>query len=192
MTADASTLLLPTRLAPPPAYYSMMVRHGGPVAICRGERFDKRCKDAHRFTIADTRGPLELTVPVSKPYGRTWATTSVSLHGRWWEVMWAALESAYGRTPFFEFYADDFKPLLSDPDRFTSVADLNEGFDRAIRRAIGLTKEITYVESGRPAEIAPFDPEPYWQLRRDTLGFIPGLSILDMVFNLGPETLLRL
>lgn len=190
MTDNKNTLLLPTRLAPSAAYYRMMALHPGPVAICKGERFDKRCKEAHRFSIADTRGKLELTVPVNKPWGRTWADTNVSLHGRWWEVMWSALESAYGRTPFFEFYADDFQPLLANPDRFTTVADLNADFDRAIRRALGLEKEVTYVPGGQPAAVEPFRPEPYWQLRHDTLGFIPDLSILDMLFNLGQETLL--
>lgn len=185
-------LLLPTRLAPTPAYYRMMALHPGPVEICLGERFDKRRKDAHRFAVADTRGRLELTVPVEKPYGRTWVDTRVSLHGRWWEVMAQALESAYGRTPFFEFYADDFMPLLADPERFTSVAALNADFDRAIRRALGLQKEVTYVSEGRPVEIVPFAPAPYWQVRADRLGFLPNLSILDLLFNLGPEALLAL
>lgn len=193
MTDADGVLLLPTRLAPEPAYYRMMALHPGPVAICSGGRFDKRCKAAHRFRIADTRGSLELTVPVEKPYGRTWADTRVSLHGRWWEVMATALESAYGRTPFFEFYADDFLPLISDPGRFTTVAALNEAFDAAIRRAIGLQKEVTYVSSGvQSAAVEPYEPAPYWQVRADKLGFMPGLSILDMIFNLGPETLLKI
>lgn len=190
--ATQSTLLLPTRLAPTAAYYRMMALHPGPVAICCGERFDKRRKDAHRFMIADTRGPMELTVPVSKPYGRTWATTSVSLHGRWWEVMATALESAYGRTPFFEFYADDFLPLIAAPAAFTSVAALNAAFDRAIRRALDLRKEVTYVDCGTPAAIEPYSPAPYWQVRADRLGFVPDLSILDLIFNLGPEALLHI
>lgn len=186
-------LILPCRLAPEPAYYRMMALHRGPVSVCCGERFDKRCKSAHRMRMADTRGALELTVPIEKPYGRTWADTRVSLHGRWWEVMATALESAYGRTPYFEFYADDFLPIISDPESFTTVAELNMRFDRAIRKAIGLDREPGIAPAGSvPAEVEPWAPEPYWQVRREQLGFIPGLSILDMVFNLGPETLVRL
>ena len=187
------TLYLPTRLCPPPAYYKMMLEWDGPVEICGGERCDKRCKSAHRFTIADTRGPLDLTVPVEKPLGRTWATTRVSLHGRWWEVMREALASAYGRTPYFEFLADDFLAPISDPEAFTTVADLNAQFDRAIRRVLGITKEVTYTtEPRRPVAIEPFEPQPYWQVRQHQLGFIPGLSILDLIFNLGPEASLAL
>lgn len=186
-------LILPTRFCPSPAYYRMMVLHPGPVSICASERFDKRCKAAHRTAIADTRGVLDLTVPIEKPYGKTWADTRVSLHGRWWEVMATALESAYGRTPYFEFYADDFLPIISNPEAFTTVSELNARFDAAIRKAIGLTRVITESAAGtRPVAIEPWEPEPYWQVRGNSLGFVGGLSILDMVFNLGPETLLHL
>lgn len=183
-------LFLPTRLAPPAEYYRMIALHPGPVSICLDERFDKRRKAAHRFAIADTRGRTEITVPVEKPYGRTWDDTRVSLHGDWWELAARALESAYGRTPYFEFYADDFLPLLADPGHFTTVAALNADFDRAIRRALGLHKPVGYVSAGvRPAEPEAWTPEPYWQVRAEQLGFIGGLSILDMLFNLGPEAL---
>lgn len=180
-------LVLPTRLVPGPEYYRAIALAEGPVTICRAERFDKRHKDAHRFTIADTRGPLQLTVPIEKPYGKTWADTAVSLHGRWWEVTAQALESAYGRTPFFEFLRDDFLGLLEPP--FGSVADLNEAMDRAVRRALGLQTPVIYSDDPtlRPVAPEPWTPAPYWQVRADRLGFIPGLSILDMVFNLGPE-----
>lgn len=183
-------LILPTRLAPPAEYYRMMALYAGPVGICTDERFDKRHKAAHRFAIADTRGRMEITVPIEKPYGQSWADTRVSLHGGWWELAARALESAYGRTPYFEFYADDFLPLLADPGRFTTVAALNADFDRAIRRALGLQKEVSYVSTGvRPVEPEAWEPQPYWQVRAEKLGFIGGLSILDMLFNLGPEAL---
>lgn len=187
-------LILPCRLAPPAEYYRAMALYPGPVAVCLGERFDKRCKEAHRFAVADTRGRLELTVPVEKPYGRTWNDTRISLHGDWWELMARALESAYGRTPYFEFYADDFLPLLADPARFTTVGALVEDFDRAIRRAIFLDKEVRYVCEASSLDASRSIPaveptwEPYWQVRADRLGFIGGLSILDMIFNLGPST----
>ncbi len=167
-----------------------MARHDGPVEILGSERFNKRCKEAHRFEIADTRGRLELTVPIAKPYGHTWADTRISDHGSWWETIPAALESAYGRTPFFEFYAPDLLPLLSDPYRFGSVADMNEAVDRFIRRALDLT-DIDVAYSRRP-DVRPVDLQPvpaitYWQVRAQQLGFIGGLSILDPIFNLGPE-----
>lgn len=190
MMKTTETLRLPSRLCPPAAYYRMVaLRPEATTIVCAGERFDKRRKDAHRMAIADTRGRLELTVPVAKPYGRTWADTRVSLHGGWPEVVWTALESAYGRTPYFEFYADDFRPLILGVDDFGSVGELNFRFDRAIRRALGLSPNVVYApDEGDPQPVEPWEPQPYWQVREQQLGFIPGLSILDLIFNLGPET----
>lgn len=193
--APSATLYLACRLAPTPAFYHALAAHRGPVVICCAERFDKRCKAAHRFVIADTRGPLDLTVPIAKPYGRTWAATRLSTHGTWWETIPAALESAYGRTPFFEFYAPDLLPLLSDPARFDSVGALNAAVDSFVRRALDLTDvDVSYSfdPALRPTEPAGFELAPYWQVRADRLGFIPGLSILDSIFNLGPEARLLL
>lgn len=192
MNDSSKILKLPSRLCPGADYYRMVALNPEATTIvCAGERFDKRRKEAHRFAVADTRGRLELTVPVAKPYGRTWADTGVSLHGRWWEVMWTALESAYGRTPYFEFYADDFKPLMINAGDFGSVGELNFRFDLAIRRALGLTAPVIYSPSeSEPDEIEPWAPAPYWQVRADRFGFLPGLSVLDMIFNLGPETAL--
>lgn len=185
-------ILLPTRLCPPPAYYRYVAQHPEEPAIhCGGERFDKRCKAAHRFAIADTRGRLELTVPIAKPYGATWHETRVSHHGQWWHLLQTALESAYGRTPYFEFYADDFLPLLSERSVGRSVGELNFEFDRAIRRALGLSAPVSYSPTEvATAEIPEWEPQPYYQVRAHKLGFTPRLSILDIIFNLGPETLL--
>lgn len=186
----APHLFLPLRLAAEPAWYRAMALHPGSVSICANSRFDKRCKQAHRFAIADTRGPLELTIPIAKPYGRTWANTAISLHGQWWHAMAAALESAYGRTPYFEFYADEFLDIIARPHTFTSVAEMCLKFDAAIRHAIGLHTSVDIAPAHAIAATPPhWHPEPYWQVRSQSLGFIPGLSILDMVFNLGPETL---
>lgn len=186
---DSGILRLPSRFCPPAAYYRAVALNPGlTTVVCAGERFDKRRKDAHRMTIADTRGRLDLTVPVAKPYGMTWADTAVSRHGDWFDVMWTALESAYGRTPFFEFYADDFRPLLIGVEDFGSVGELNFRFDLAIRRALGITSPVIYSEQeSMPDSIDPWEPQPYWQVRADKLGFIPGLSVLDLIFNLGPE-----
>lgn len=190
-----ATLYLPCRLAPGIEFYRALARHKGPVEILGGERFNKRCKEAHRFEIADTRGRLELTVPIAKPYGRSWSETRISDHGSWWETIPAALESAYGRTPFFEFYAPDLLPLLSDPYRFDSVADMNEAVDRFICRALNLGDcEVAYSRRHdlNPITPEPVSPTPYWQVRANQLGFIGGLSILDPLFNLGPEASLLL
>lgn len=193
-TPGGSRLILPTLLCPGPDYYRAMLLHDGPVVIDTATPFDKNQKAAHRCRIADVRGPVELTVPIAKPYGHTWGSTRISLHGRWWEVMKTTLESAYGRTPYFEFIADEFLEIIADPDSFTTVADLNRRFDIAIRHCLDIRKEVSYEPLGEATikKIPEFEPAPYWQVRADKLGFISGLSVIDLIFNLGPEAILTL
>lgn len=165
--------------------------------------FDKRQKETHRLTIADTRGPLQLTVPIVKPHTSRvkWSDIEVSTHGAWWDVHRVALESAYGRTPYFEFYIDRLLPMLTAgvTDRFPRLWELGEAWDREIRGMLGISRARNGarppgslgegVETSAPIAIgapAPVMPR-YRQVRERQLGFIPGLSVLDLIFNLGPE-----
>lgn len=158
-------------------------------------RFDKREKTTHRFTIADTRGPLDLTVPIEKPQSHRclWSDIHISDHGSWWDVHRVALESAYGRTPYFEFYIDRFLPMLTTGviDRFPLLEQLAGAWEREIRDILSLGHETYPVTDVTPVVMNPglrYLTPAYRQVREDKLGFIPGLSILDLVFNLGPES----
>lgn len=157
--------------------------------------FDKRDKETHRFAIADTRGRMELTVPIAKPATSRclWCDVRISDHGSWWDVHRVALESAYGRTPYFEFYIDGFLPMLTSGvmERYPMLCDLAGAWDAEIRRLLGVEPPC-----GGPVELcaAPQDVSAveYRQVRQDKLGFIGGLSVLDLLFNLGPEAQLWL
>lgn len=181
-------LVLAPALAGPIERYAAIAAAGDSV-VAEGLPFDKRRKSVHRMAIADTRGRLELTVPIAKPEStRTarWADIALSDHGGWWTVHFTALESAYGRTPFFEFYADRFAPLYAAfPGG--SVTDFDARFDAIICDILAIRpprRDATLAE--RPEPLAPC-ALPYWQVRADKLGFIGGLSILDLIFNLGPD-----
>ena len=155
--------------------------------------FDKREKATHRFDIADTRGQLSLTVPIVKPQTSRcrWDEIQISTHGAWWDVHRVALESAYGRTPYFEFYIDRFLPMLTVgvETRFPLLRDLALDWDREIRSILSIANpaEIPAGVWDVPAARS-FPLPPYRQIRADRLGFIPALSILDLIFNLGPES----
>lgn len=181
--------------------------------------FDKRRKEIHRYTIADVNGPLTLTVPIVKPHGisrATWEDVRISDHNRWWDIHRVALESAYGRTPFFEFYIDRFLPFLcaETPDAFPSILHLNRALESEIASILLLDRRTEKIADIRPENnsspsasaedstpcVSVKDSPPcvsveikeYWQPRAEKLGFIPGLSILDLVFCLGPEAALYL
>lgn len=188
------------------AWYAALASYSHVVIDC-GMRFDKRRKSVHRCRIAGNDGQLDLTVPISKPVSMTralWSDIEVSRHGQWWHVHRTALESAYGRTPYFEFYIDRFMPWFDrwgkDEGGPVKLTDMLLALDRQVREALGLTTRVmTSVpeDNALPVtdlrrELPAFEVRPYWQIRRDLLGFMPGLSILDLLFNLGPEAPLML
>lgn len=162
-------------------------------------RFDKRLKSSHRFAIADTHGRLDLTVPIAKPATSLcrWSEIEISAHGGWWDVHRVALESACGRTPYFEFYIDRFMPMLTHGvmERFPLLKDLSTAWEREIADILGLTISEAVAEDMKleaASSVAEIELPPYRQVRADRMGFIPGLSVLDLIFNLGPEAQLYL
>ena len=222
------TAVVAPMLFGPVEYYAAVARYGATV-IDRDLRYDKRNKAVHRYDIADTRGRLTLTVPVSKPATeregqRLWADMQVSAHGRWWEVHATALESAYGRTPYFEHYFPKFEALfaarpLAEPE---GVVDLCLRADAIVREILGIPAPILgdvsnavgtrhgasteaehslntdggieyYHSLGGRTMARPYEPSDeiapikYHQVRQAELGFIAGLSVLDLIFNVGPE-----
>lgn len=193
------TIILPPQLCGSIGYYALMGSHRNAVIAC-AMRHDKRYKSVHRTDIADTRGPLQLTVPVSRPAGtRRWCDVKISDHGRWWHVHSETLASAYGRTPFFEYYIDRLLPMLDagTPARYDSITSLDAAWDAQIRFLLALDTQVTYDITGDCGEpqtrsFGLTDVVPYYQVRESEFGFIPDLSILDLLFNLGPESLLYL
>ncbi len=196
-------VVLPPQLFGSVGYYSLMARYARAV-ISNDLRYDKRFKSVHRFDIADTRGVLTLTVPVSRPEGAfasgslRWSDVDVSAHGRWWELIPTALESAYGRTPFFEFYIDRLMPLFEPRplDKPEKITDLCSSADAIVRSILGLETVVAHtladdgaaIDDHRRDRLFPSTHgRRYWQVRADRLGFIPDLSILDLIFSLGPE-----
>lgn len=186
-------------------WYVAMMQYGRAV-VDTAMPFDKRRKDVHRCEIADTRGRMVLTVPLCKPSlpfrEATWNDCAVSTHDEWWIRHRISLESAYGRTPFFEFIFDRFLPLFSNPaDKPVppSAISLDRLADEAVRSVLA---PPTRVEWGDAALLIAADDDivdlrrasfnlpsqtPYWQVREHQLGFIDNLSILDLIFSLGPE-----
>ena len=159
------------------------------------QRFDKRLKSAHRFEIADTRGRLRLTVPIAKPptSSVSWSDVRISTHDAWWDIHRVTLESAYGRTPYFEFYADRFLPMLTVgvEERFPRLEQLAEAWHGQILDILGMVQRAN-PEVEETVLALPEHLPPYRQIRASSLGFIDSLSVLDLIFNLGPDAQLYL
>lgn len=200
-----TTILLSPRYYGSIAWYAAMARHEHCI-VDYTARYNKRQKLTHRCTIADVNGPLDLTMPLVNPAQNTlpegtelqWRHIRLSQHGEWWNVHRVAFESAYGRTPFFEYYIDRFLPVLTPGvvDHFETLEKINRYIDTQVRQLLYLPGD-TDTPSGHVTDMRGEEPAldtmpPYYQVRAGKLGFIPGLSILDLLFNLGPEACLYL
>lgn len=196
--------VLPPQYFGPVGYYALMARFPR-VIVDLTLPYDKRFKSIHRFTIAGNKGPLTLTVPVSRPDNipagqrLRWSDMLVSPHDRWWEKHVTALESSYGRTPFFEFYIDRFAPLLA-ASVGSPVVDLDCALDSIVRRIVCPACEVSFHRDPseelpreavdfRKADFSLYTPgREYYQVRAASLGFLKGMSVLDLVFNEGPQS----
>ena len=200
-TPRQGTILLPPRFLGTVDYYAAMMAYSHGI-IDTEMAFNKRQKSPHRAAILDANGDAMITVPIEKPSSMSralWSDITVSGHGGWWNVAVTALRSAYGRTPFFEYYIDEFLPLLSESAVGRRLMDLDCDLDRLLRRLLGIETEISYgsptpekLISGSTADYRTRRPDfihekEYYQLRASRHGFQGHLSVVDLLFNLGPE-----
>lgn len=187
-----STLLLPCCYLAPAAHYSALL-HAGDALLEVHDHYARQTL-RNRCLIDSAQGPLALSIPVVKPDGPT-ATCDIRLsdHGHWPRQHWNALTSSYGQSPFWEFYTDDFAPFYEHKWEF--LADFNEQLMLLICRLLDIPASLRRTDSFQGDALAQdFPPlaSQYWQVFGHKAGFRPGLSIVDLLFNLGPEGLLLL
>ncbi|MCQ2083059.1 MAG: WbqC family protein [Bacteroidaceae bacterium] len=195
------TVLLSSAYLPPVSFFTAM--NGASEVLI--EQYDSYCKQTYRnrCVIASASGPLVLTVPVVKPDSpkQTMKDVRISDHGDWRRRHWNALESAYMNTPFFMYYQDDFKPFYEK--KWDFLIDFNMSLIQTILDLSHLEKNISltgsFVRNSNLEEgikdlrklIEPQNtPEPaksYWQVFSRKHGFLPNLSAIDLLFNMGPE-----
>ncbi|MCB0761562.1 MAG: WbqC family protein [Flavobacteriales bacterium] len=151
----------------------------------------------NRFYILEVHGKLGLTVPVEGQDGQKTRVKDIRIaRGKWNKLHFTALKSAYGKSPFFEHFEDEFARFWER--KFNFLVDFNEASVALINDWIGLEPRYTlsteYVDpcagDKRPSFKGP-SPDAsihYQQVFSDRHAFVGNLSILDLVFNMGTET----
>lgn len=195
-------IILPSAYLAPVSYYALMLAHGREVLIEQHEHYVKQTL-RNRTVIATEAGRMALTIPVEHSGGKKVAMRDVRIseHGNWKHLHWQALRAAYDKSPFFEFYTDDFALFYdTKPTKFlldfclqlqqTVCGLLNMQFEPRLTESYMPEGEFTDLRSAfcKPK----VNTTPYYQVFAHRHGFLPDLSIVDLLFNMGPEGLLVL
>ena len=196
------TVLLTSAYLPPVSFFTA-INSGGDVLI---EQYDNYCKQTYRnrCRIATAGGVQTLTIPVVKTDSpkQLMKDVRISDHGEWRHQHWNALESAYMNSPFFMYYQDDFRPFYEKKYEF--LLDFNTELTLLIMKLAGIDKTVRLTESYgnretqndgitdlrnlvEPGKNKPETQKPYWQVFKQKHGFLPNLSAVDLLFNMGPE-----
>ncbi len=117
----------------------------------------------------------------------------ISEHSDWQRQHWYALESSYFNSPFFEYLQDDFHPIYIK--RWKWLMDLNEALVEKCLEVLNLS----HIQMDRTDEFvrgekdeSVLEMKEYYQVFKQKNGFLQDLSIIDLIFNMGPESVLYL
>ena len=213
-----TTALLQSTYFGPVQWYQKLNRYDR----CIVEQYDSFHKQTYRnrCVIATANGPQTLTVPVESNGGEKCLMRDVRIsdHNQWRRVHWNALQSAYSESPFFDYYADDLHPFFEQ--RYTFLFDFNEAIRQKVCELIDLHPTVVYaseyitelstlnsqlptpnsqlsdfrtvIDAKHPQPDPAFEAKRYWQVFQHKHGFLPNLSILDLLFCMGPESVFYL
>ena len=100
----------------------------------------------NRCNIISANGLIPLSVPVIKPDTAKCLTRDIRIsdHDNWQHMHWNAIVSAYGSSPFFEYYQDDIIPFFEKKLSGTFLFDLNESLRETICRLLEITPNVVY------------------------------------------------
>lgn len=154
----------------------------------------------NRCYIYGANGKLLLGIPVKHEItGRRQKTRDIKIDSSfgWQKMHKKSLASAYRSSPYFEYYEEEVLSVLSKP--YTFLLDLNLQVHQLVMDALQLEKKTIHTLGYQPVvqedyrDLAnaklesSFDLKPYNQVFSEKFGFIPDLSILDLIFNEGPN-----
>jgi hypothetical protein len=162
----------------------------------KNERYTKQTL-RNRCSIYGANGKIQLSIPVERLHGKETLMHEalISYAEPWQQIHWRSIKSAYGRTPFFEYYEDKFEALykVETPDLLSFLENSNQVVLDILKidkpKIFHGSMDVELQKSlDTMSDSAFYDPEKnYYQIFEDRYGFIPNLSVLDWIFQCGPK-----
>lgn len=199
MKPENPTAILSSAYLAPVNYYSCLKNYPN----CLIEKHENFIKQTYRSRcdIYTPNGVKTLSIPlVKREHRQSIKDIRISYDYDWQKLHWRTLESSYRRSPFFEFFEDDFYPYYHDK-KFDFLIDLNEALQQEVFALLKMKPSYKYTDAyikeyanivDLRNTLAPkagtdiiFETKPYSQVFETRHGFIPNLSILDLLFNQG-------
>lgn len=198
----SNSIILPGHYLPPISYFHTIMRNDGALKIEQFESFPKQTY-RNRTKIGTANGILELFIPIKhgRSEHRAMKEVQINYDHNWQRLHWTSIQTAYRSSPYFEYYEDDFRRFYED--KFENLLDYNVQQIELIFKILKIKKKIeftdSYVKEYEDAldfrnsihpkkESVYINPKPYYQIFEDRTGFIPDLSIIDLIFNQGPQS----
>ena len=202
----ADSVLLSTAYLGPIQYYCKLIDYPN-ICIEAYEHYTKQTY-RNRCNILSANGMLSLSIPVKKTDDLKIYTKDIRIdyNSRWTLIHQRAIESAYRSSPFYIYYADDIMPMYEK--KFNFLLDFNTEFQNVISELIGIKSKVQLTSDFKKVEgtlddftvsISPkllnqkpdntFQCISYYQVFEQKFGFVANLSILDLLFNMGPSAI---
>lgn len=184
----------------PPVEYFSVISNAGEILVEREENYLKQTY-RNRCYILSAHGPQLLTVPVylGSVHKTPVRDIRIDYSKRWQQVHLRAITASYNASPYFQFYFENIEKIISKQTRF--LLDLNMELTVQVLNMlkmdlkIGFTTSFYQVTKDKndfrykisPKKEPVFSSPKYSQVFSNEQGFVKGLSIIDLIFNTGPE-----
>lgn len=190
------TCIMPLSYLPPVRFYQIMLKYKH-VILDVHEHFHKQFY-FNRCEIYGANGKLKLSIPIVKNHERTpLKDVAISYEQNWKTIHWRSLQAAYRRSPFFEFYEDDFRTIY-EGNRIEKLIDWNILLFNLVSKLLGVEINYSFTEfyqkehegivdyrsinTPKSKAITDLYKIEYQQVFQEKYGFIENLSIIDLLF----------
>jgi hypothetical protein len=194
-----ATILLSSAYLPPPEYFSLIFR-SDKILIEKEENYLKQSY-RNRCYILSSHGRQLLSVPVylGSLHKTPIKDIRIDYSKRWQQVHLRAIKASYGSAPYFQYYFENIETIILKKNDF--LIDLNMELIDAVIKMLRINTEVSYTTHFETTEgldndyrycispkiKSPFKIKEYIQVFNSGEQFINGLSIVDLIFNQGPE-----